>query len=236
MNRCHEKEKEERVPRCWKNFFSSSPIRITPRTFSTLHRHCSIVHTALFTPTKDRNVVMLQGKRNRSRRALHFHLVQLRSLPPYSTTYHLHNMTLHQNLSKLSLAPSYRTVDPNSTSTNGSSPCSQRVGKIDNVQFVTPSQLHRHLLLLGAFHSLRSKVEAVDFGGISDPRAKWTVFAHLASYRYELYVKEIVAAGSGTVTLPPLDVAMVFHTHLLNPTSVSHYFVECVLRSILISY
>ncbi|GAA5957022.1 hypothetical protein JCM3765_005383 [Sporobolomyces pararoseus] len=137
-------------------------------------------------------------------------------------------MTLHQNLSEFSLAPSYRTVDPNSTSSNGSSPHSHRVGKISNVHFVTPSLLHRHLRLLGAFDSLRRKVEAVEFGSVSDSRAKWTVFAHLASYRYELYVKEIVARGSGTVTLPPLDVAMVFHTHLLNPT----IFAEDKLRTL----
>ncbi|GAA6017826.1 hypothetical protein JCM11491_004636 [Sporobolomyces phaffii] len=129
-------------------------------------------------------------------------------------------MPLHANLSKLSLAPSYRTVD-------SSSPSGHRVGKQQDVTFVTPVQLHRHLRILAAFHSLRRKVETADFRGVSDPRAKWTVFAHLAAYRYEVYLKEVVAAGSGSVTSPPLDVAMVFHTHLLNPT----VFAEDALRT-----
>jgi hypothetical protein len=125
-------------------------------------------------------------------------------------------MTLHQNLSKLSLAPSYRTVDP----TSASSTNLHRVGKLNDVQFTTPTGLHRHLKLLGTIRLLRTKVEASQAHGISDPRAKWTVFAHLATHRYERYVQDIVAGGSGTVSLPPLDVAMVFHTHLLNPTYV----------------
>jgi len=128
----------------------------------------------------------------------------------------LTTMTLHQNLSKLSLAPSYRTVDPISASSTNL----HRVGKLDDVHFTTPTSLHRHLKLLGAFRLLRTKVEASQAHGISDSRAKWTVFAHLATHRYERYVQYIVAGGSGTVSLPPLDVAMVFHTHLLNPTYV----------------
>ncbi|GAA5898176.1 uncharacterized protein JCM6883_000947 [Sporobolomyces salmoneus] len=129
-------------------------------------------------------------------------------------------MNLYRNSSKVSLAPSYRTVDPTSASTPTSSsnlPHSHRVGTVSDVQFVAPEQLHRHLRLLAAFYSLRQKVEATEYLGISDPRAKWTVFAHVANYRYELYINELVASGSGTVTLPPLDVAMILHTHLLNP-------------------
>ena len=122
---------------------------------------------------------------------------------------------LHQTQSKVSLAPSYQTLDPASSTTG-----SYRVGK-GQVSFVEPTQLHRHLRLLGAFSSLRRKVETSQYPGLVDARSKWTVFAHNASYRYELYVKEVVAAGSGTVSLPPLDVAMVYHTHLLNPTYVS---------------
>jgi hypothetical protein len=136
-------------------------------------------------------------------------------------------MTLHQNLSKLSLAPSYRTVDPSSASSSNL----HRVGKLEDVHFTTPTSLHRHLKLLGAFGFLRTKVEASQAHGISDPRAKWTVFAHLATHRYERYVQDIVAGGSGTVSLPPLDVAMVFHTHLLNPTYVSVPFCLFDLRS-----
>jgi len=117
---------------------------------------------------------------------------------------------LHQTQSKVSLAPSYQTLDPTTTG-------SYQVGK-GRVSFVEPTQLHRHLRLLGAFSLLRRKVESSQFAGIVDSRAKWTVFAHFASYRYELYVKEVVAAGQGTVSLPPLDVSMIFHTHLLNPT------------------
>ena len=136
------------------------------------------------------------------------------SFPPLSRS---ETMTLHENFSKVSLAPSYQTFDPASTSP-ASAPGSYRVGSLDQVNFVTFGELHRHLRLLGAFTALRRRVETAPYHGVDDPRAKWTIFAHFAAYRYETYIKEVVAAGSGTVTLPPLDVAMIFHTHLLNPT------------------
>ncbi|GAA5828832.1 hypothetical protein JCM3766R1_003834 [Sporobolomyces carnicolor] len=135
-------------------------------------------------------------------------------------------MTLHENFSKVSLAPSYQTLDPASTSP-ASALGSYRVGSLDQINFVTPGELHRHLRLLGAFTALRRRVETAPYHGVDDPRAKWTIFAHFAAYRYETYIKEVVAAESGAVTLPPLDVAMIFHTHLLNPT----IFVEDKIRT-----
>ncbi|GAA6058673.1 hypothetical protein JCM10212_004084 [Sporobolomyces blumeae] len=138
---------------------------------------------------------------------------------------------LEASMSRVSLAPSYHTLDPNHASSSSSRPTSFSVGNLAAASFVTPDDLRRHLTLLAAFARLRRSVEAIESpavgSAVDDPRARWTVFLHRAEYRYRTYVHDVVAKGQGVVPLPPLDVAMVWHTHLLNPAN----FAEDKLRT-----
>lgn len=87
--------------------------------------------------------------------------------------------------------------------------------------FVTVTSLKRHLRLLGAFHSLKERVQSSGtFAGCTaglHPEARWSVFVAIAVHRYELYLQRVVLVHGDHSHPPPLDVALVHHTYTLNP-------------------
>ena len=123
-----------------------------------------------------------------------------------------------------------------------------RVGKgVTLTPFVTPSQLKVHLGLLRAFRELKLKVqESADvantfppLAGVLDAEARWTWFLELALERYAIhhhspfydglmlvprrFRRWVLALGelrtsATTVDNPPLDVWLIWHAYMLNPT------------------
>lgn len=87
---------------------------------------------------------------------------------------------------------------------------------------VQTSDLKLHLCLLGAFHDLRKRVESGSEGITSElePAARWSVFISIAVYRFEQYLASCVQDSGNTLEMPPLDVALVWHSYALNPRSV----------------
>ncbi|ORY89085.1 hypothetical protein BCR35DRAFT_350582 [Leucosporidium creatinivorum] len=90
-------------------------------------------------------------------------------------------------------------------------------------QLVDTTTLKKHLRLLGAFHDLKWRVQALQQGlgctkGL-EVDARWGVFVAMAVHRFEMYVERIVKAPAREVDaeLPPLDVALVWHSYSLNP-------------------
>ncbi|KZP09938.1 hypothetical protein FIBSPDRAFT_759154, partial [Athelia psychrophila] len=91
---------------------------------------------------------------------------------------------------------------------------------------VTPSQLQGHLRLLERFSDLRQQVESIegnqDFripasAQALEPELRWTWFVTLAVDRFERWAKAMQYNIAVDESLPPLDVAMVWHAYLLNP-------------------
>lgn len=123
-----------------------------------------------------------------------------------------------------------------------------RVGKgVTTAPFVTPSQLKAHLGLLRAFRDLKLKVQDNSnpsnvfppLAGALDPEARWVWFLELALERYVRFLRfafsnelEMVALRfrrwvlalgvlrtlPTAVDNPPLDVWLVWHAYMLNPT------------------
>ncbi|GJN92341.1 hypothetical protein Rhopal_005371-T1 [Rhodotorula paludigena] len=86
--------------------------------------------------------------------------------------------------------------------------------------FVTVDELVLHLRLLGAFRKLRETVEAGGTGSIADhlePKARWAVFVHVAVWRFECYLSLYETGALADLVVPPVDVALVWHTYMLNP-------------------
>ncbi|EPQ58878.1 hypothetical protein GLOTRDRAFT_125199 [Gloeophyllum trabeum ATCC 11539] len=89
-------------------------------------------------------------------------------------------------------------------------------------------QLKLHLRLLRAFHDLRISVQNVDSTSLPlgveklNRSERWSWFLHLAVERFERWVLSLPGSyGSSTWAVshaPPLDVLLVWHTYMLNPT------------------
>ena len=130
-----------------------------------------------------------------------------------------------------------------------------RVGKaVTLVPFVTPSQLKIHLGLLRAFRELKLKVQQnpdvanafPSLAGALDPEARWVWFLELALERYAVHShfplttlrivpprfrRWVLALGvlrtsPTAVDNPPLDVWLIWHAYMLNPTYV-YFFDLC---------
>ncbi|KAG9016324.1 hypothetical protein FRB90_003288 [Tulasnella sp. 427] len=115
-----------------------------------------------------------------------------------------------------------------------------------NGQYVQPqllsSDLHAHLVLLGAFHRLREEVRTVkgnDTDIRMEPEERWAVFLQRAVHRFEQWAIRMIG-GEGNeeehnnrgpasllapTEVPPLDVMMVWHTYMLNPRA---YYEDCI--------
>lgn len=117
-----------------------------------------------------------------------------------------------------------------------------RIGTQHTPPLVEASDLHAHLVLLGAFHRLREEVRTQKGNANSDtPDQLWAVFLERAVHRFELWVTKMIdvlaeeeaSAGQPPPSdgfldpdrIPPLDVIMVWHTYLLNP---SDYYEDCL--------
>ena len=104
-------------------------------------------------------------------------------------------------------------------------PTSFRINNRHTPALVSLDDLKHHLRLLGAFHDLRTQVQAGSDGITSalDPAARWSVFIAIAVYRFEKYITacvEPLGAAGRRPELPPLDVALVWHSYALNPRRV----------------
>ncbi|KAG9034217.1 hypothetical protein FRB95_013498 [Tulasnella sp. JGI-2019a] len=106
-----------------------------------------------------------------------------------------------------------------------------RIGQSYTKSLVQPSDLHAHLILLGAFHRLREQVQT-DKGQTDfrlEPDELWAVFLERAVHRFFLWVTRIIGDHSTEDSptqvprhmaedrCPPLDVMMVWHTYMLSP-------------------
>ncbi|KDQ63947.1 hypothetical protein JAAARDRAFT_187342 [Jaapia argillacea MUCL 33604] len=94
---------------------------------------------------------------------------------------------------------------------------------------VNPEQLKLHLRLLRAFHDLRQTVEGIEHEQFLELVLKmerverWAWFVHLAVERFQRWVESLpekVAPLDVWIEdwMPPLDVLMVWHSYLLNPS------------------
>ncbi|KAG9002558.1 hypothetical protein FRB93_011432 [Tulasnella sp. JGI-2019a] len=106
---------------------------------------------------------------------------------------------------------------------------------------VKPSDLHAHLILLGAFHRLREEVRTqkgrLDFD--LTPDEAWTVFLERAVHRFQSWITQVIGNdGDDDITVdlstarsltadecPPIDVLMVWHTYMLSPRT---YYEDCI--------
>lgn len=91
---------------------------------------------------------------------------------------------------------------------------------------VTTTQLHGHLGLLQQFWDLRQAVEngkdarIPELAQALEPELRWAWFVALAVDRFERWVKAMRYNFAVDDSLPPADVAMVWHAYLLNPGCV----------------
>ncbi|KAF7294634.1 hypothetical protein MIND_01000000 [Mycena indigotica] len=108
-------------------------------------------------------------------------------------------------------------------------------GKQTKRPFVNVSQLKGHLALMHEFAELKLKVEGLSAQEATvqrlptDKDRRWAYFVGLAVERFEKWCKTLEPAEyeKGLATLlPPVDVIMVWHSYLLNPS----WFDEDVLR------
>ncbi|KIM61444.1 hypothetical protein SCLCIDRAFT_16109 [Scleroderma citrinum Foug A] len=92
------------------------------------------------------------------------------------------------------------------------------------LQLVTPTQLKGHLALLHAFHTLKTSVQDGNDSRFPaaarklDERRRWAWFVALAVERFERWCVTIEDMDVEWRGLPPIDVAMVWHAYLLNPS------------------
>ncbi|KAK4695148.1 hypothetical protein P7C70_g8608, partial [Phenoliferia sp. Uapishka_3] len=97
-------------------------------------------------------------------------------------------------------------------------PTTFRINGKQTSSLVSIDQIKQHLHLLGAFAQLRQVVEAGSEGITArlDPAARWSVFVSIAVHRFETYIEKCITGGCRP-DIPPLDVALVWHSYALNP-------------------
>jgi hypothetical protein len=100
-------------------------------------------------------------------------------------------------------------------------PATLPIGKHEVPPLVNVTDLQAHLRLLGAFDRLKYTVQHPAEGIPSGMQHEhlWVLFLNRAVYRFEAFMGAIwpmnVVIASTEVTMPPLDVLMVWHTYLL---------------------
>ncbi|TFK46966.1 hypothetical protein OE88DRAFT_1637188 [Heliocybe sulcata] len=110
-------------------------------------------------------------------------------------------------------------------------PKTYKIGdKTTDVPFVDTYQLKLHLRLLRAFHDLRVTVQNIDATRLPpgvdkiDASLRWAWFLHLAVERFERWVSTLPSSSGREgpawyeLEVPPLDVLLVWHAYILNPT------------------
>ncbi|KAG2070670.1 hypothetical protein BDR04DRAFT_591757 [Suillus decipiens] len=96
-----------------------------------------------------------------------------------------------------------------------------RIGRYSTQHLVRPDQLKAHLQLLAAFSQLKQRVvasESLIAGLESDSEKRWVWFVNLAVERFERWCFTIKQSDIVEQRLPPIDVTMVWHAYLLNPS------------------
>jgi hypothetical protein len=95
------------------------------------------------------------------------------------------------------------------------------IGQCSTQHLVHPDQLKAHLQLLAAFSQLKQRVVASEnlIAGLeSDSEKRWVWFVNLAVERFERWCLSIKQSDTVEQRLPPIDVTMVWHAYLLNPS------------------
>ncbi|KAG2747340.1 hypothetical protein P692DRAFT_20935613, partial [Suillus brevipes Sb2] len=95
------------------------------------------------------------------------------------------------------------------------------IGRFSTQHLVRPNQLKAHLQLLAAFSHLKQRVaasESIIAGLESDSEKRWAWFVNLAVERFERWCLTIKQSDVVEQRLPPIDVTMVWHAYLLNPS------------------
>ncbi|KAG1797327.1 uncharacterized protein HD556DRAFT_1356096 [Suillus plorans] len=95
------------------------------------------------------------------------------------------------------------------------------IGRCSTQHLVRPDQLKAHLQLLAAFSRLKQRVvanESLTAGLESDSEKRWVWFVNLAVERFERWCLMIEQSDTVEQRLPPIDVTMVWHAYLLNPS------------------
>lgn len=84
--------------------------------------------------------------------------------------------------------PSYESTDAGSSSGSNSLPPTFKIGSTYTPPLVAPSEVRAHLLLLGAFHSLKERVlaEPCPLDGNMREDVKWGIFLIRATVRLDL--------------------------------------------------
>lgn len=172
------------------------------------------------------------------------------SLPIYSSIVHNLSSTslssappsyqANSNDLTLDFSPSHRfaSISPSGNassrpSSSHSSRISFTIGRKQTLALVNPSDLKAHLVILRAFHRLREDVYFATRSTVPSPndatlRQAWEVFLARAVWRFELWLKHVIARPirdsiyAGPVNawmnpheIPPIDVVMVWHSYLL---------------------
>ncbi|OJA13367.1 hypothetical protein AZE42_11463 [Rhizopogon vesiculosus] len=105
------------------------------------------------------------------------------------------------------------------------------IGRNNTHHLVRPDQLKVHLQLLAAFDYLKQRVvasESLIAGLEADSEKRWVCFVNLAVERFEKWCLSIKSSDTVEQCLPPIDVAMVWHSYLLNPRQ--ECFSSCLLK------
>lgn len=122
--------------------------------------------------------------------------------PPYTSEPLFPEEATLTSLANEELPPPYPTSLP------GKFP----IGKQKTAPLVNVSDLENHLRLLGAFDLLQTTVRNAN---PADPDDAWVVYLARAVYRFEKWILANPNDRSGSDSLPPLDVLMVWHSYCL---------------------
>lgn len=119
-----------------------------------------------------------------------------------------------------SLAPSYEADQPPSYNEYPTElPATFPIGKKSVQPLVTVTELQAHLRLLGAFYRLkRTVVDQCLPAGVNKEQA-WVIFVNKAVHRFYALLQSNWPDGSvvasSEVTMPPLDIILIWHSYLL---------------------
>ncbi|KAG1808580.1 uncharacterized protein BJ212DRAFT_1381845 [Suillus subaureus] len=118
--------------------------------------------------------------------------------------------------------PPYTTLpQPEPESPQYTLPETFNIGRRSTQHLVRPDQLKAHLQLLAAFSHLKQQVvasESLVAGLESDSEKRWVWFVNMAVERFERWCWTIKQYDTVEQRLPPIDVTMVWHAYLLNPS------------------
>ncbi|KAG9099237.1 hypothetical protein FS749_001744, partial [Ceratobasidium sp. UAMH 11750] len=123
--------------------------------------------------------------------------------------------------------------EPPSYENDPALPTTFKIGKSYTPPLITPSLVRKHLFVLGAFQTLRRKVEAASYADsgldpVPTPDIKWGIYLLRANYRFGLWLEKVVKKPErvrgeiGELTdgeIPPIDVLVLLHAYLLNPVN-----------------